>query len=176
MTTPPHPSELFPELPRTKAEALATGSRLFYLAMPCRKGHYAPRNTHSLNCTACVAERRQTGRERYAKLQKKARDLVKKQAERLIEAEVRRRVEALELDTKEAVKAAVKAAVKKERRKADARVTRATNKAKAATTKEPEEAAPATLGIPGVPPAKEAPPAWAEFADCLSDAASTPWD
>lgn len=117
MNFPLHPSERFPELPRTKADARAQGVRLYYPALRCRRGHYAPRNVVSLRCVDCLAQDRQARQARDDRIKAQAVKQVQAKVNRLVAQQVRQQIEDVEREAKEATKRAVKEARAQERKK-----------------------------------------------------------
>lgn len=51
-----------PSMPRTAAEARASGSKLYFTGKVCPQGHVAPRRLSGGACTECDNERRGVGR------------------------------------------------------------------------------------------------------------------
>ena len=128
MNFPLHPSERFPELPRTKADARSQGLRLYYPALRCRRGHYAPRNVVSLRCIDCLAQDRQARQARDGRIKAQAVKQVQAKVSRLVAQQMKQRIEEVEREAKEATKRAVKEAREDERKKARAAATREANK------------------------------------------------
>lgn len=54
-----------PDLPKTRAEAKATGSKHYFTGQPCKHGHIAPRKTKGA-CTACLELEWKAANERRA--------------------------------------------------------------------------------------------------------------
>jgi len=89
--------ETWHQLPRTKAEATASGSKHFFTGKPCRNGHIAPRFVRAAaTCVQCVGEQSKKNGEA---LVKKATDLLK-----LAPYEVRNRNERTVTDRLEAAR------------------------------------------------------------------------
>ena len=52
------------KIPKTRKEAIASGSDYYFTDVPCSRGHIAPRYTSNKNCKTCIDER---NRERTTK-------------------------------------------------------------------------------------------------------------
>ncbi|MEY8688905.1 MAG: hypothetical protein AB9M53_03375 [Leptothrix sp. (in: b-proteobacteria)] len=104
----------FAGLPRSKAQAKAQGSRLYFPALRCLAGHTAPRNTYGSGCQACtVLAQRKASLERY-RAAKKAAALAAKSAAQDAAREARRAA----AEERKAARAVQKAAETRARNKA----------------------------------------------------------
>jgi sRNA-binding protein len=139
----------FAGLPRSKAQAKAEGSRLYFPALRCLAGHTAPRNTYGSGCQACtVLAQHKANKERY-RATKKAAALAAKAAAQDAAREARRAA----AEERKAARAAQKAAD-----------TRAKNRA--------AKAAAAPQAVPVTYPLPEAFQVTAGPADALA----APWE
>lgn len=78
----PHPSELFPDLPRSKDQAKAEGAPYYFPEMLCHRRHMAPRATRGSGCLACKEEDARKAREVEQKAILKARQALAQEKER----------------------------------------------------------------------------------------------
>ena len=120
-------------LPRTRPEARAVGSLLYFPALRCRRGHTAARRVSDGRCLACV----EAAREAKAAAVKSAADKLraKRDARKVAAQRAKVAAEAKAKDAKKAAQRAERDARAKQRAKEKAAVTRAANKvAKAAET------------------------------------------
>lgn len=116
---------LFPDLPRTKAQAKAEGAPFYFPGLLCLKRHLAPRSTSRSRCLTCAVKAREEAAIRNGAVRREAARERTKYRRAAAKAEALQ----VEKDKARAAKQAERDAIREAKKKAAAAAKRAANKA-----------------------------------------------